>query len=113
MSNNDSDQDPPVRSPDPFRKASDPLSRETAAGDDDRKYNIQRETEIYTETSPDSAPPSGGDAQADRGGSDNDRSGDWAARQQAREAGSGTTGHEVEPEPNDDMNLEGFDKKRS
>ena len=33
------------------------------------------------------------------------------AKQQAREAASGTTGREVEAEPDSDMDLEGFDKK--
>ncbi len=33
------------------------------------------------------------------------------ARRQAQDAASGTTGHEVEPEANDDMTLTGRDKK--
>jgi hypothetical protein len=77
---NPNDQDPPVRSTDPFRPDKDnPASDELALSDELEKA---------------------GD------------SGDSEARQQAAVAGSGTTGHEVEPEPNDDMNLEGFDKKK-
>ena len=33
------------------------------------------------------------------------------AKEQAREAASGTTGREVEAEPDSDMDLEGFDRK--
>jgi hypothetical protein len=42
---------------------------------------------------------------------DTDADGHVEAEQQARKAGSGTTGVEVEPEANDDMDLEGLDKK--
>jgi hypothetical protein len=74
---NPNDQDPPVRSTDPFRPDKDnPASDDLALSDELEK------------------------------------AGDSEARQQAAVAGSGTTGHEVEPEPNDDMNLEGFDKKK-
>jgi hypothetical protein len=76
MPNND-DQDPPVRSTDPFRPDKDnPASDELAESEELEK------------------------------------AGNQSARRQAAVTGSGTTGHEVEPEPNDDMNLGGFDKKR-
>jgi hypothetical protein len=74
---NPNDQDPPVRSTDPFRPDKDnPASDELAESEELEK------------------------------------AGNQDARRQAAVAGSGTTGHEVEPEANDDMNLEGFDKKK-
>lgn len=104
---NQNDADPPVRSQDPFRKQNDPLSRETAAGDDQRKPNVVVESDTYSDTGPDAVGVSESEAQADTA-----QSGHAQAERQARQAGSGTTGHEVEPEANADMDLLGFDKKK-
>jgi hypothetical protein len=89
---NDSNGDPLVRSIDPFTRKHDQTPDEATEGLNE----------------PDGS--NGSNDSADKGNGQASQEADQEARQQARKAGSGTTGHEVEAEPNSDMDLEGFDK---